>query len=105
MIILASLVEELVALTSSKILARSSDAALRRFVLREFNFLRLRAPICLLPVSAIEEFASQAMQIIPELQLLSNKQRTHVHCVIKEGREEDLLTGSFLEDFPFHESW
>lgn len=45
------------------------------------------------------------MQIIPELQLLSNKQRTHVHCVIKEGREEDLLTGSFLEDFPFHESW
>lgn len=80
----------------SKIFARSSEAALRRFVLRKFNFLLLRAPICFLSVSAIEEFASQAMQIIPELQLLSNRQRTHVHCVTKEGREKDRLTDSFL---------
>lgn len=81
----------------SKLFARSSDnSTLRRFVLRKFNFLLLRAPICFLSILAIEEFASQAMQIIPELQLLSNRQRTQVHCVTKEGREKDRLTDSFL---------
>lgn len=87
----------------SRTLAKSPEAIFRRLSLCGLIFLLLRAPICLLSVWAIDELASQAAQI-NELQLLSNRHRMQVHCVTKEGRDEERFNGSLLSDeVPLHE--